>query len=99
LLNTLYGGGFLRHTNLLRAKNAKHHRKLLKQARQDSLQTAAVLHDPELRITPGADLARELAQVETELQWEVGVGGEHHQYFHDPSPLFPLCCIPNEWGC
>jgi len=45
----------------------------LKQARQDSLQTAAVLHDPESRITPGADLARELAQVEAELQWEVGV--------------------------
>jgi hypothetical protein len=24
---------------------------------------------------------------------------EHHQYFHDPSPLSVLCCIPNESGC
>jgi hypothetical protein len=33
LLSRLYGAGFLRHTNLLRAENVKHHHRLSKEAR------------------------------------------------------------------
>src|ERR1700730_9782176 len=39
LLSTLYGASFLRHRNLLRAENVKHHRRLSKQVRQDRLRT------------------------------------------------------------
>jgi hypothetical protein len=45
LLSTLYGAGFLRHTNLLRAENVK--------------QTPPILNVPELRIVLGAGLARD----------------------------------------
>jgi hypothetical protein len=39
LLSTLYGAGFLRHTNLLRAENVKHHDRLSKHVRLDWLRT------------------------------------------------------------
>jgi len=51
LLSTLYGAGFLRHTNLLRAENVKN--RLSKHVRQDC---HPIRNLPELRIASGAGL-------------------------------------------
>jgi hypothetical protein len=57
LLSTLYGAGFLRHTNLLRAENVE--------------QTPPILNVPELRIVLGAGLAHDLAQVVSEPIFDI----------------------------
>jgi hypothetical protein len=55
LLSTLYAAGFLRHTNLLRAENVKHHDRLSKRVPQDWLRTPHTLDVPEMRIASGAN--------------------------------------------
>src|SRR5487761_105601 len=61
-LSSLYGAGFLRHTNFLRAVNVKHHHRLSKHVRQDWLQAHPIVDVPEWRIASGAGLARDSAR-------------------------------------
>jgi hypothetical protein len=83
LLSTLYAAGFLRHTNLLRAENVKHHHRLSKHVRQDWLRTPPILNVPELRIASGAGLARDLTQVVSEPIFDIPrlVKAARHQRF------------------
>ena len=66
LLSMLYGAGFLRRTNLLRAENVKHHATLSKHVRRDWLRAHPIPKIPELRVGFSADPARDLAQVVSE---------------------------------
>jgi hypothetical protein len=46
LVSTLFGAGFLRHADLLRAENVKHHDSRSKNVRRDWLRTPGILNDP-----------------------------------------------------